>query len=136
MSKLTWLSIDGNSISSLAPVAGLTSLITLNTGYNDIHTVDDVVGLAAVKSLRLDANPISDITPLRTAVFAGRYVYITLTCCPLDENCDPANGPTTQCDVVTALEAGGASIAWGDRSDCGTDPPLLGWPTVKEQCSR
>lgn len=134
MTELTWLSVDGNSLTSLGPVSGLTKLQTLNAGYNEIASVADVTALASLISLRLDENPITDIGPLQSAAFAGRYIYITLNCCDLDENCDPAQGDTADCQVVEALEAGGAFVSWGDRDFCGTDPPLS-WPVPKETCA-
>ncbi|HOW69466.1 MAG TPA: hypothetical protein PKY77_02595 [Phycisphaerae bacterium] len=134
MAKLKWLGCSGNSITSLAPVAGLSSLQTLNATHNDISGYTGVTGLPNLRTLRLTENPVDSLSGLIGAAFLGNRPSIDVTCCPIDTNCDPDAGSTTQCDLMNQLKSAGATIIWGDRSSCGTEPPLLGIAEVHATC--
>ncbi|MBP7933149.1 MAG: hypothetical protein KA354_00760 [Phycisphaerae bacterium] len=136
MAKLKWLGCSGNSITSLAPVAGLTALQTLNATHNDISGYAGVTGLPNLRALRLTENPINSLSGLIGATFLANRPSIDVTCCPIDTNCDPDAGSTTQCDLMNQLKSAGATIIWGDRSSCGTEPPLLGIAEVHATCDR
>lgn len=135
MTNLTWLGASGNTISSLTPVAGLTSLQTLNATHNRISDYTGTTGLPKLKNLRLTENPISSLSGLTGAAFLATRPTIDVTCCPINTNCDPAKGPTIECDRMNQLKSQGAQIVWGERSSCGTEPPLLGIPDVHATCN-
>ena len=134
MTNLTWLGASGNSIGSLAPVAGLTSLETLNATHNQITDYAGTTSLPNLKNLRLTENPITSLSGLMGATFLATEPWIYVTCCPIDTNCDPDEGSTPECDRKDQLESQGATIVWGDRATCGTEPPLLGIPDEHATC--
>ena len=128
LTALTELDITGNAIDSLAPVTGMTELWRLSAGWNQITDLSPLQGLPSLKNVWLDENPISDISPLVANPGIGEDDYIVLTCCAptLNYNCDPEQGPVTQCNYMETLEDRGADIIWGTRDTCGVEPPVLG----------
>lgn len=134
MTKLKWLGASGNSITSLASVAGLTSLQTLNATHNQIADYTGVTGLPNLRTLLLTENSLNSLSGLIGAAFLANGPSINVTCCPIDTNCDPDAGSTSQCVLKNQLESLGARIIWGDRSTCGTEPPLLGIADVHATC--
>ena len=62
--NMSVLILDGNSISELYPLLGLTSLRFLSLHRNSLTDVSALSGLWNLTSLLLDGNSISDISPL------------------------------------------------------------------------
>jgi internalin A len=61
---VTTLFLDGNQLSDLTPLSGLTSLAFLRLSYNDISDISPVSGLTNLTHLDLSGNKISDLFPL------------------------------------------------------------------------
>ena len=64
MKNLTELSLYGNQIRDLTPLAGLTNLTELTLAYNHISDLTPLAGLTNLIDLDLSDNQISDLTPL------------------------------------------------------------------------
>ena len=62
LGRQTWN--NSNNISNLAPLKGLTHLITLDLSGNAVSDVTPLAGLKNLTSLNLWNNPVSDVTPL------------------------------------------------------------------------
>ena len=62
--RLKSLSLFGNLISDLSPMANLTNLISLNLRYNNISDIFPLLGLTDLTYLNLGDNNISDISAL------------------------------------------------------------------------
>ena len=65
LTGLTWLTLEGNSISDIASLKGLTALTYLNLGGNSISDIASLKGLTALTELYLWGNSISDIAALK-----------------------------------------------------------------------
>ena len=61
---LTYLDLAGNDVSDVSPLADLTALTRLNVGWNEIIDVSPLANLKALRHLTLVANEIIDISPL------------------------------------------------------------------------
>lgn len=61
---LTWLSLDGNALVDLGPLAGMTALNTLWLNSNAIADLGPLAGLTQLGDLHLDSNAIVDLAPL------------------------------------------------------------------------
>jgi internalin A len=64
LKTLTTLNLDGNEITDVKPLAGLTNLIEIDLVDNQITNVKPLAGLTNLTSLVLDGNQISDVKPL------------------------------------------------------------------------
>ena len=64
--NLTWLSLGGNEIRNLRPLAGLNQLETLYIWVNPISDISPLVDLTQLRHLDLGGCEISDIMPLAT----------------------------------------------------------------------
>ena len=64
LTNLTRLHLDGNNISDISPLAGLTNLVVLGLWHNSISDITAVAGLTNLFFLGLWDNNISDISPL------------------------------------------------------------------------
>lgn len=58
------LSLAGNSISSIAPLANMGGLVTLNLSDNTIEDLMPLASLTGLRTLYLDNNPLSDLSTL------------------------------------------------------------------------
>ena len=65
---LTYLDLAGNDVSDVSPLAGLTALTRLNVGWNEIIDVSPLANLTQLEELRIDDNRIVDISPLANLV--------------------------------------------------------------------
>ena len=61
---MTELFLNGNSISDISPLAGLTNLKRLSLSYNSISDISALSGLTNLTWLKLDRNAITDISAL------------------------------------------------------------------------
>ena len=61
---MTYLALEGNSISNISPVAGLTNLTRVNLSNNSISDLFPVARLTNLEWLHLNNNSISDISPV------------------------------------------------------------------------
>lgn len=58
------LSLAGNSITDISPLAALGGLTTLNLNNNQVSNLAPLAGLVSLRTLYLDNNPIQDFSPL------------------------------------------------------------------------
>ena len=65
LKSVTWLDLDGNQISDVTPLKGLTHLTTLDLKNNQISDFTPLKDLTQLTSLNLDQNQISVFTPLK-----------------------------------------------------------------------
>ena len=66
LKQLKWLSLYGNKISNIKPLAKLTKLEGLWLSHNKIRDVSPLAGLENLETLYLDGNPINDFSPLES----------------------------------------------------------------------
>ena len=66
--NLTWLSLGGNEIRNLRPLAGLNQLETLYLWVNPISDISPLANLIQLRDLDLGGCEISDIMPLATLI--------------------------------------------------------------------
>jgi len=64
LTKLTFLDLGGNAISDVSPLVGLVHLEVLRLWTNRIVDVSPLVGLVKLKELWLNSNQIEDFSPL------------------------------------------------------------------------
>eukprot|EP01051_Picozoa_sp_SAG22_P024297 SAG22_NODE_6672_length_824_cov_4.542069_2_plen_216_part_00 len=64
LTSLTWLSLNNNQITDLAPLSALTSLTALDLNGNQITDIAPLSALTSLTSLNLNNNQITDIAPL------------------------------------------------------------------------
>ncbi|MDR0283711.1 MAG: leucine-rich repeat domain-containing protein [Propionibacteriaceae bacterium] len=76
MTALTMLSLDGNQISDLTPLAGLTNLYQLSLSSNQISDIAPLANLPRLTSLKLTDNQISDLAGL-TNLTGLTWLYLT-----------------------------------------------------------
>jgi hypothetical protein len=81
--NLRELSLNGNPITDLSPLAGLTSLQSLIMEDNIVSDLSPLAGLANLRILILEANLISDISPL---VNLKSLIHLNLGENPLNED--------------------------------------------------
>lgn len=58
------LSLEGNDLSDISPLAGLGGLVTLNLRDNQIRDLSPLADLGNLHALYLDDNPLEDLSPL------------------------------------------------------------------------
>jgi internalin A len=66
LSNQSYLNLDRNQISDIAPLQSLTNFTDLSLGYNQISDITPLRSCAGLTHLWLENNQISDITPLRS----------------------------------------------------------------------
>ena len=71
------LSLEGNNISDISPLAELTELQVLYLGFNQIKDISPLAGLSKLELLYLDGNKIEDVSPLEKITNLKR-LYITM----------------------------------------------------------
>ena len=64
LTNLQTLNISGNNLSSLSAVSGLTELNYLSAADNRISDLKPLSGLTKLQTLYLDNNPVTDLSPL------------------------------------------------------------------------
>lgn len=64
LERLRVLRADGNLISDLGPLAGLTALVRIDMTHNRVEEVTPLAGLTKLRVLKLDGNLIRDIGPV------------------------------------------------------------------------
>ena len=62
--ELIMLSLDGNRITDVSPLAGLTKLKGLYIARNQITDVGPLAGLTKLRRLSIASNHITDVSPL------------------------------------------------------------------------
>ena len=65
LTKLTYLDLDDNKVRDVTPLAKLTKLETLYLSNNQIRNVKPLANLTNLETLWLEGNPIQDLSPLR-----------------------------------------------------------------------
>ena len=64
LTMLESVSLQGNAITDISPLSGLTELTFLNLSDNQITDVSALAGLTKLRTLYLDGNAITDFSPL------------------------------------------------------------------------
>ena len=122
---MTSLSLSGNAISDVAPLASLESLTNLHLRANDIADVAPLAGLDALTGLDLSFNAISDIAPLAElrllrwlllndndiADITALAELRSLTRLSLGSNVIPDIAPLAGVESLTNLDVGANDIA-------------------------
>ena len=62
LTNLTWLDLDDNNITDISPLSGLTNLEVLGLRDNSISNISAVRGLTNMTRLELSGNPITDVS--------------------------------------------------------------------------
>jgi titin len=76
--NLTNLSLRGNHVADVKPLAGLDNLTYLALDHNEVTAVDPLSGLTRLNYLSLSSNPLRDVTPLaRLAQLSSLYLNDT-----------------------------------------------------------
>ena len=97
--SLTYLSLNRNEISDLAPISGLASLQYLNIAFNNVWDVGPLSDLASLKHVQLYRNHIADAAPLVENIGFGGGDHIDL-------RSNPLNAKSIETDVPTLLKRG------------------------------
>jgi internalin A len=81
---LTELSIANSGLADLAPLAGLTNLLTLDLSGNEIHDLRPLAPLTKLVTIDLAQNEVTDLSPLLKMAGLGVGSELDLTGNPLD----------------------------------------------------
>ena len=110
LTSLIDLHIENNKLNDISGLKGLTSVELLFLENNEIKDMSTLSSLTEIKTLDLEHNQIDDISALVANGGLGEDDWVCMAENDLDTNCDPANGDTTDCDNVKALNSRGVYV--------------------------